>query len=287
MPPQANSPDGPVADTNEEPPIPETDGGPPRVGKGRAAERAASQNGRRCIATMESHPQSQMIRFVLSPDGVVTPDLAERLPGRGAWVLATRDALALAAKRNAFSRAFKTQAKTVPDLAGQVEQLLVSRAMDQLGLAKRAGDLILGFEQVREAIQTARPGCVIEASDGAQDGRSNILALLRAVHGPDRDAPEDVSGLDDQLDKRAANHRLPPVAGCFSASELGMALGRERVIHACLKQGRFATSWTGELARLSGFRRVWLEGRPSTGWPTASGQDTGGPGPRDLTADDN
>jgi uncharacterized protein len=301
MPPQANSPDGPVVDPAGETSIPETDGGPPRVGKGRAAGRAASQNGRRCVATMESYPQSQMIRFVLSPDGVVTPDLAARLPGRGAWVLATRDALALAAKRGAFSRAFKTQAKTGPDLAGQVEQLLVSRAMDQLGLAKRAGDLILGFEQVREAIQTARPGCLIEASDGAEDGRSNILALLRAVHGPERgagrDAPGSDSGLDDQLDKQAANQRLPPVAGCFSADELGMALGRGRVIHACLKQGRFATNWTGELARLSGFRRVWLEGRPSAGWtsadsPAASGQDTGGPSPGDpssgdLAADDN
>ena len=39
--------------------------------------------------------------------------------------------------------------------------------------------------------------------------------------------------------------------GCFSADELGMALGRERVIHACLKQGRFARSWMGELSRLS------------------------------------
>lgn len=230
---------------------------------------------------MGSHPQGRMIRFVLSPDNEVTPDLAERLPGRGAWVLATRDAVQLAAKRGAFSRAFKAQAKTAPDLADKIEQLIVSRALGQLGLAKRAGDLILGFEQVREAIQTARPGCVIEASDGAEDGRSNILALLRAVHGPERD-PErggsgDGSGLHDELDKRAANHRLPPVAGCFSADELGMALGRGRVIHACLKQGRFATNWTEELARLSGFRRVWMEG-----WPPASGRDIGG-----TAADDN
>jgi uncharacterized protein len=261
MPPPATSHDGPIADTAEaETSIPETDGGPPRVGKGRAADRATSQNGRRCVATMESHPQGRMIRFVLSPDKEVTPDLAARLPGRGAWVLATRDAVQLAVKKGAFSRAFKAQAKTAPDLADKVEQLIVSRALGQLGLAKRAGDLILGFEQVREAIQTARPGGLIEASDGAADGRSNILALLRAVHGPERDGSEEVSGLDDQLDKRAANHRLPPVAGCFSADELGMALGRERVIHACLKQGRFATSWTGELARLSGFRRVWLPG---------------------------
>jgi hypothetical protein len=213
-----------------------------------------------------------MIRFVLSPEGEVTPDLAAQLPGRGAWVTANRDALELALKKGAFARAFKAQVKLPQDLAGLIEKLLVSKALSQLGLVRRAGDLILGYEQVREAIASARPACLIEASDGAQDGRGNILALLKGVHGPQdwqRDevqksgsdtgpeaGPDGVSGLD----KRFENRGLPPVVGCFSADELGMALGRERVIHACLKQGRFATSWAGELARLSGFRPVWLEG---------------------------
>jgi uncharacterized protein len=231
---------------------------------------------RRCIATMESLPQSGMIRFVLSPDKEVTPDLAARLPGRGAWVRASREAMELAVKRGAFARAFKAQVKLPDNLADSVEKLLVSRILDQLGLARRAGDLILGYEQVREAIQTARPYCLIEASDGAADGRGNVLALLKGVHGPQmgpqtepQDEPQKASpeiqseagpNRGAGLNKQFENHELPPVVGCFSADELGMALGRERVIHACLKQGRFATSWTGELARLSGFRPVWLEG---------------------------
>jgi len=221
---------------------------------------------------METLPQSQMIRFVLSPDGEVTPDLAAQLPGRGAWVSATRDAVELALKKNAFARAFKAQVKHPHNLPDLIEKLLVSKALSQLGLVRRAGDLILGYEQVREAIASARPACLIEASDGAEDGRGSVLALLKGVHGPQdwhedethasgseagqEAGPEGASGLD----KRVENHVLPPVVGCFSADELGMALGRERVIHACLKQGRFATSWTGELARLSGFRPVWLEG---------------------------
>jgi predicted RNA-binding protein YlxR (DUF448 family) len=235
---------------------------------------------------MESHPQSQMIRFVLSPDNEVTPDLAARLPGRGAWVRASRDAVELAAKRGAFPRAFKAQAKVSPVLADLVEKLLAARALEQLGLVRRAGDLILGFEQVREAIREARPACVIEASDGASDGRGGVLGLLKGVHGPDRDIdqdrePDDSSGVTDGapgLDKRVENHGLPPVVGCFSADELGMALGRERVIHACLKQGRFSTSWTGELARLSGFRRVWLEGWQPAPETTRSAPPTPGTG---------
>jgi predicted RNA-binding protein YlxR (DUF448 family) len=254
MPPAANSPDGELTgiEPDLETPILETDGGPSRAGKGsRDPHKLAPE--RRCIATMESRPQSEMIRFVLSPSGDVTPDLAARLPGRGAWVASTRAALETAVKKGAFSRAFKGKAKASSDLPDQVDELLVRRALDQLGLAKRAGDLILGFEQVREALRAARPGCVIEASDGAADGRGKLLALLLAAHGPSRD-PGSVAGNDE----RAENQGLPPVVGCFSADELGMALGRERVIHACLKQGRFAQSWIGDLARLSGFRRVWL-----------------------------
>ena len=254
MPPAANSPDDELTgiDPDLGAPILETDGGPARVGPSRPGG-GPHEPHRRCIATMESRPQSEMIRFVLSPAGEVTPDLAGRLPGRGAWVASSRLALEMAEKKGAFARAFKGKAKTAPGLPILVEQLLIRRLLDQLGLAKRAGDLILGFEQVREAIRAARPGCLIEASDGAEDGRRKLLSLLLAAHGPDHGrAPP--AGNDERLE----NQGLPPVIGCFSADELGMALGRGRVIHACLKQGRFASGWMGELARLSGFRRVWL-----------------------------
>jgi predicted RNA-binding protein YlxR (DUF448 family) len=226
----------------------ETDAGPARGG-GKGAPKSGGEPLRRCIATLESQPQGGMIRFVLSPEGDVTPDLAARLPGRGAWVSASREAIELAVRKGAFARAFKTQAKASAALAGLVETLLVKRAMDGLGLARRAGDLVLGFEAVREAVRSAAPACLIEASDGSEDQRGKILGLVRAAYGPDPAA-----GKDEQ----AENHRLPPVIGCFSAGELGMALGRGRVIHACLKQGRFAQGWIGELARLSGFRPVWL-----------------------------
>ena len=243
MAPATNSPDGGLTGAEEA----ETDAGP-RRGGAKVAPSAQDQPQRRCIATTKSCPQQVLIRFVLSPDGQVTPDLAARLPGRGAWVTASRDAIELAVKKGAFTRAFKVEAKTPADLAVRVESLLVKRALEGLGLAKRAGDLILGYEQVREAIRKAPPACLIEAVDGAEDGREKVLALALGAYGPDRAAGKD---------EHSENQRLPPVIGCFSSEELGMALGRGRVIHACLKQGRFAQGWMGELARLAGFRLVW------------------------------
>lgn len=246
----------------------ETDAGPPRAGKGGAFASSKESPERRCIATMQRCSPLEMIRFVVAPDGVVTPDIAARLPGRGGWVTASRKAIELAATRGAFPRAFKRQVTVPADTPEQVEALLARRCLDMLGMAKRAGNLVLGFEQVREAIRDARPGCLIAATDASEDQRNKVLGLAKAIYGPDLDAdPEDGAGEPaDTVDIG----RLPPVAGCFSGAELGMALGRDRVIHACLKLGPLAHAWMGELGRLSGFRRVWLPG-----WEPAPGSETG------------
>ncbi len=52
---------------------------------------------RRCIVTGEVTPKEGLIRFVVGPDNQVVPDVLEKLPGRGMWVTATRDALDKAA----------------------------------------------------------------------------------------------------------------------------------------------------------------------------------------------
>jgi predicted RNA-binding protein YlxR (DUF448 family) len=204
-----------------------------------------------------------MIRFVLSPDSVVTPDIDGRLPGRGAWVTASAENLGAALKRGSFARAFKSPAKTDQALLGQVEGLLAKRALDLLGLARGAGQVIAGYEQVRDALKSDKVACLIEASDGSNDGRRKLASLSFAVSR----GPEGGEGQEMLL------------IGCFTADELGMALGRPRVIHACLKQGPFARKWIGEVSRLAGFRpirpAVWSTG-PHGGRDGADSDDPNG-----------
>ncbi len=226
----------------------ETDAGPEKLSGRGGGKGASGAPERRCIATMERRPQAQMIRFVRSPGGEAVPDLAARLPGRGAWVLATREAVELAVKRQAFSRAFRAPTSVAPDIAARIEPMLAKRVLDGLGMAKRAGDLLAGFDSVRDAIRAGQAAVLIEASDGAEDGRSKVLGLAKAVYADGGRESGPRSG------KTGPELAWPVLAGCFSADELGMALGRERVIHACLKQGRLTQAWVGELVRLSGFR---------------------------------
>jgi predicted RNA-binding protein YlxR (DUF448 family) len=184
---------------------------------------------RRDIVSGEVMDEARLIRFVAGPDGVVVPDLARKLPGRGMWVAADRTSVEAAAKKGLFSRSAKAKLSASPDLANQVESLLRRRLLSGLGLARRGGDLTSGFEKVSAAISAGRTAWLIEASDSAADGRRKLRAVLRKQSRP------------------------PGVIGVFSSTELGLALGLENVIHTAFLAGRTADHWTQDVQRLSGF----------------------------------
>lgn len=202
---------------------------------------AAAARERRDIVSGEVMAEEKLVRFVAGPDGVVFPDVARKLPGRGMWVAADRASIETAVRKNAFSRSAKTKLSAPADLADMVEKLLRKRVLDALGLARRSGDLTSGFEKVMAAVRGGKAAWLIEASDGAADGRSKILNLARHM------TPQ------------------PRVIGVFDSAELGLALGAENVIHTAFLGGRSAKSWTQDVERLAGFRPLlpedWREER--------------------------
>jgi predicted RNA-binding protein YlxR (DUF448 family) len=187
---------------------------------------------RRDLVTHQVMDESRLIRFVAAPDGSVAPDLARKLPGRGLWVAADRVSIQAAVKKNLFSRAAKAPLKPAADLADTVETLLFRRCLDQLGLARREGVLISGFEKSMAAIRAGKAAWIVEAADGSADGRNKLLAL--AKHLP----------------------RTPKICGIFTADDLSLALGLENAIHAVLLEGGRADRWTMEVERLAGFRSL-------------------------------
>jgi hypothetical protein len=194
------------------------------------ATHAAASRDRRCIVSGQVMAEDRLIRFVAGPDGVVVPDLARKLPGRGLWVQANRGSVEQAASKGAFARAAKAPLKGPPGLADQVEDLLKQRLLASLGLARRAGELTFGFEKVAAAISAGKVAWMIEAADGAADGRRKLERVAARLANP------------------------PRLIGCFSSGELGLALGLENVIHLAFLAGRAAERWTENVERLSGFR---------------------------------
>jgi predicted RNA-binding protein YlxR (DUF448 family) len=184
---------------------------------------------RRCIVTREVLPDHRLIRFVTDPEGRIVPDIAANLPGRGIWVSAERVILDRAIANGHFSKAAGAPVAIAEDLAARVERLLVARLVGDLGLARRAGQLVLGFDAVSRALAAARPpDILVEASDGARDGRRKLLALAKGS--------------------------TPGIVDCLTGMELSLALGRENVVHAAVKSGRFSERILADAGRLGGFR---------------------------------
>ena len=193
----------------------------PDLDNGPRTDRSATM--RMCAVSREVRPIEELIRFVVSPSGEVVPDLKRKLPGRGLWVSASRQAVAEAVRRNHFSKGFKRDVRAAPALATDTENLLVRSAIDALAMAAKAGQVVSGFSKVEGALaqrQAQSPvQALIHASDGAADGIRKLDAAARQNAGIN----------DESLEF--------PVVTALTSEQLDLALGRSNVIHAALLAG--------------------------------------------------
>ncbi len=183
---------------------------------------------RKCIATGVLRPKDEMLRFVVGPDGSLVPDLDGCLPGRGLWLSAERDMVNTACAKGLFSRAARHGVEVSANLADQLEGLMVRRCLDLLGLARRAGEAVAGFEKAKAWLREGKGGVILQAWDGATDGREKIKALAPGLATVD----------------------------LFEARELGRALGRDCCVHVVMAEGRLAESLMTEAGRLMAFRQA-------------------------------
>src|ERR1700748_229136 len=122
---------------------------------------------RMCAVSREQRPTGELIRFVVGPSGEVVPDIKRKLPGRGLWIAASRQAVEEAVRRHHFSRGFKTNVRAAPTLADDIEALLIRSTVEALGIAAKARQVVSGFAKVESALSQ-------------QQGRSALSALIHA-----------------------------------------------------------------------------------------------------------
>lgn len=188
--------------------------------------RATASAERRCLVTGDIRDKADLIRFVVGPDGTVVPDIEGKLPGRGLWVSADRQTLETAAKKGMFSRAAKKRVQADEGLTALVESLLRKRCLNFLGLGRKSGSVLTGFEKVKASLDSGKTVLLVEAADGSADGKRKLAARARGV----------------------------AVVGNFSSRELSLALGRENVIHAAVTNSRLAETLQKEVHRLLGIQ---------------------------------
>jgi predicted RNA-binding protein YlxR (DUF448 family) len=187
---------------------------------------------RMCAATRTVRPISDLIRFVIGPDGEAVPDLKRKLPGRGVWVTATQDALDEAIQRKVFARGFKRDVRLSADFLGRTEDLLQRSALDALAIAGKASLVTTGFTAVERTLAT-----------------DTVIALVHAAEA----SPDGVRKLDAALRRRPEAGPIAVIRALTSA-QLDLALGRSNVIHATLLAGAPSDTFLARFWRLERFR---------------------------------
>ncbi len=181
---------------------------------------------RKCIATGDTQPKFGLVRFVVGPDATVYPDVMGKLPGRGMWVSAERKAIEKAASKGAFARAAKQKVKVPEGLADEVEKQLARRVVDLISLARKSGDAVAGYEKVKDWLSKEVAEVLIQAADGSGRGKTKL-----------------------------STPHYGSYIGWLSQDELGLAFGRQTVIHGALASGGLTLRVVEEAQRLKGVRK--------------------------------
>ena len=191
---------------------------------------------RKCIATGDTQPKFGLVRFVVGPENMVFPDILGKLPGRGMWVSADRAAIEKAASKGAFARAAKQQVKVPEGLVDEVEKQLARRVVDLISLARKSGDAVAGYEKVKDWLTKEVAEVLIQAIDGSGRGKSKL-----------------------------STPHYGSYIGWLTQEELGLAFGRQTVIHGALASGGLTKRVVEEAQRLKGVREITAAGAVGKG----------------------
>ncbi|KQY13142.1 RNA-binding protein [Rhizobium sp. Root482] len=177
-------------------------------------------NGRMCIVTRQGGTPETLIRFVAGPEGRVVADLKKQLPGRGCWVSAERSVLEKAIARKLFNRALRADVTAGPELADEVDRLLVLQLAGMMNLARKAAQFVSGASKVEQAVRGLAALATFHAVDAAADGVRKIDQARKAMSFVVEDGQE------------IPSYRF------FTEAEMEGLLGQNAFIHACALAGQ-------------------------------------------------
>ncbi len=199
--------------------------------------RIEAVNDRMCIVTRDRGDADGLIRFVVDPDGQLTPDLRHVLPGRGCWVTAERGAIEEAVRRKLFGRALKAEVGVPADLGSRIDRLLIAAVFGMMNMARKSGQFVTGSSKVDDAVRSGAALAVFHASDAAADGVRKIrqAGTARSL------------GMEEEP---------IPVFTLFDGDELTTGLGDGAFIHAAALAGQAGEGVVKRAKMLARYRTV-------------------------------
>ena len=169
-------------------------------------EATDDSDGRRlCVASRERRDPALLIRFVAAPDGGIAPDVAAKLPGRGAWVTAEPELVDTAFRKGGLAGALGTQAGEPPP-EGRLDGLLLRRCQNLLSIGRRSGLVLGGGGKIRAA------------------GTAGVLVVA------DDASPREARALKGDVDHDWSTEAM-------SGEEIGAVFGRPSIAFAAVLRG--------------------------------------------------
>ena len=179
-----------------------------------------------CFATKTVQSRDLMIRFVLGPDKIITPDVTGKLPGRGLWLLADPAIIQMAIDKKLFFKASKKSYAKVPaDLMDETARLLRAYVLSLLGLARKAGVFVGGFEKVKEALSMHQAAIIFEAPQTSDNSKNKLYR------------PQD----------------NVPITSVLNADELGHIFAASEMMFAALLNGQMTEKIKPFIIKLNAF----------------------------------
>ena len=180
---------------------------------------------RKCIASGEVKDKSSLLRFVVTPDNMIVADVLEKLPGKGIWLGCSKDLLEKTLRDGLLARVTKKPINVPETLLDDVEQMLTNRVISLISLARKSGRAVAGYEKVKDWLSKDLATVLVQSQDGSERGKSKLST---------------------------------PRGGTFidwlKTSELGLAFGRQTVIHCALASGGITQRVVHDALRLKGLR---------------------------------
>jgi hypothetical protein len=184
---------------------------------------------RSCIACRAVRPKEELLRFVLSPDREIVPDLKGKLPGRGAYTCLAAACLRRALERRQFGRAFREEPAPAP--VEQVLELVRKRLSESvagnIAMANKAGAIVSGTDAIVAALKGREIALLIIASDCSPDSAERLV--------------------------RAAEKGGVEVRTFFDRERLAALIGKEMRIAVAVRAGGLATALMGDIERHRNF----------------------------------
>ena len=184
-----------------------------------------------CLSSGLKLDQTNLLKFVVSPDDALILDLKDELPGKSFWITSSRKILEASCKENLFSQASLKKINIPENFLLQVETSLVNQFNATIGFCRRSGLLVWGFEKVRATLLKEKALLRIEALDGSEGEKLKLDSIT-----------------------------IVPVLQSLYAHEMAATLGRKRLVHcALLKRDKksvmgLASSLKEKSFRLAKFR---------------------------------